>query len=30
MIDLDLWHIFETENALVFADMYQFWIQKAC
>jgi 2-polyprenyl-3-methyl-5-hydroxy-6-metoxy-1,4-benzoquinol methylase len=30
MLDLDLWHIFETENALVFADMYQFWIQKAC
>ncbi len=29
MIDLDLWHIFETENPLVFAGMYEFWIQKA-
>jgi SAM-dependent methyltransferase len=28
--DLDLWHIFETENPLVFAGMYEFWIQKAC
>jgi len=28
MIDLDLWHIFETENPLVFAGMYEFWIQK--
>lgn len=30
MIDLDLWHIVETENPLVFAGMYEFWIQKAC
>ena len=30
MIDLDLWHIFETENPLVFAGMYDFWIRKAC
>jgi 2-polyprenyl-3-methyl-5-hydroxy-6-metoxy-1,4-benzoquinol methylase len=30
MLDLDHWHVFETENALVFADMYQFWIQKTC
>ena len=30
MLDLDHWHTFETENALVFAGMYQFWIQKAC
>ncbi len=29
MIDLDLWHIFETENPLIFAGMYEFWIQKA-
>jgi SAM-dependent methyltransferase len=29
MIDLDLWHIFETENPSVFAGMYDFWIQKA-
>jgi SAM-dependent methyltransferase len=28
MTDLDLWHTFETENPLVFAGMYQFWIQK--
>jgi tetratricopeptide (TPR) repeat protein/SAM-dependent methyltransferase len=28
MIDLDLWHIFETENPLVFAGMYEFWVQK--
>jgi hypothetical protein len=30
MIDLDLWHIFETENPVVFAGMYDFWIQKPC
>jgi tetratricopeptide (TPR) repeat protein/SAM-dependent methyltransferase len=30
MIDLDLWHIFETENPLVFAGMYEFWVQKPC
>jgi SAM-dependent methyltransferase len=29
-IDLNLWHTFETENPLVFIDMYQFWIQKPC
>jgi len=28
MIDLDLWNIFETENPLTFAAMYQFFIQK--
>jgi len=26
--DLDLWHIFETENPAIFTGMYQFWIQK--
>jgi tetratricopeptide (TPR) repeat protein/SAM-dependent methyltransferase len=26
--DLDLWHIFETENPATFSHMYQFWIQK--
>ncbi len=26
--DLDLWHIFETENPATFSGMYQFWIQK--
>jgi tetratricopeptide (TPR) repeat protein/SAM-dependent methyltransferase len=26
--DLDLWHVFETENPKTFAGMYQFWIQK--
>jgi tetratricopeptide (TPR) repeat protein/2-polyprenyl-3-methyl-5-hydroxy-6-metoxy-1,4-benzoquinol methylase len=30
MLDLDYWHTFETENTLVFAGMYQFWIQKTC
>jgi len=30
MIDLDLWHIFETESPLVFAGMYEFWVQKPC
>ncbi len=29
MTDLDLWHMFETENPHVFAGMYEFWIQKA-
>ena len=28
MTDLDLWHIFETENPSIFTGMYQFWIQK--
>jgi SAM-dependent methyltransferase len=28
MTDLDLWHIFETENPSIFAAMYQFWTQK--
>jgi 2-polyprenyl-3-methyl-5-hydroxy-6-metoxy-1,4-benzoquinol methylase len=28
MTDLNLWHIFETENPSIFAGMYQFWIQK--
>jgi tetratricopeptide (TPR) repeat protein/2-polyprenyl-3-methyl-5-hydroxy-6-metoxy-1,4-benzoquinol methylase len=28
MTDLDLWHIFETENPSTFAGMYQFWVQK--
>jgi Tfp pilus assembly protein PilF/SAM-dependent methyltransferase len=26
--DLDLWHIFETENPGMFGSMYQFWVQK--
>jgi len=26
--DLDLWHLFETENPTTFSGMYQFWIQK--
>jgi tetratricopeptide (TPR) repeat protein/SAM-dependent methyltransferase len=26
--DLDLWHVFESENPKTFAAMYQFWIQK--
>lgn len=26
--NLDLWHIFETENPATFSNMYQFWIQK--
>ena len=30
MTDLDLWHIFETENPGTFSGMYQFWIQKKC
>jgi tetratricopeptide (TPR) repeat protein/2-polyprenyl-3-methyl-5-hydroxy-6-metoxy-1,4-benzoquinol methylase len=28
MTDLDLWHIFESENPSIFAAMYQFWTQK--
>jgi 2-polyprenyl-3-methyl-5-hydroxy-6-metoxy-1,4-benzoquinol methylase len=28
MTDLNHWHSFETENAVIFAGMYQFWIQK--
>ena len=28
MIDLDLWHQFETENTGTFGAMYQFWVQK--
>lgn len=27
-IDLDSWHIFETENLDTFTGMYQFWVQK--
>ncbi|SEE78750.1 2-polyprenyl-3-methyl-5-hydroxy-6-metoxy-1,4-benzoquinol methylase [Rhizobiales bacterium GAS188] len=27
--DLDLWHVFETENPDTFAAMYQFWTQKS-
>jgi tetratricopeptide (TPR) repeat protein/2-polyprenyl-3-methyl-5-hydroxy-6-metoxy-1,4-benzoquinol methylase len=30
MTDLDHWHRFETENPVIFAGMYQFWIQKTC
>jgi 2-polyprenyl-3-methyl-5-hydroxy-6-metoxy-1,4-benzoquinol methylase len=30
MTDLNLWHIFETENPATFTGMYQFWIQKTC
>jgi Tfp pilus assembly protein PilF/SAM-dependent methyltransferase len=26
--DLELWHIFETENPPTFSNMYQFWVQK--
>jgi hypothetical protein len=29
MTDLNLWHIFETENPHTFTGMYQFWIQRA-
>jgi len=28
MTDLNLWHIFETENPANFTHMYQFWIQR--
>ena len=28
IVDLDLWHIFETENPATFRSMYQFWVQK--
>ncbi len=27
-IDLDCWHVFETENPRCFKGMYQFWVQK--
>jgi tetratricopeptide (TPR) repeat protein/SAM-dependent methyltransferase len=27
-IDLDSWHVFETENLDTFTGMYQFWVQK--
>src|SRR5262249_42814060 len=30
MTDLNHWHSFETENPVIFAGMYQFWIQKTC
>jgi len=26
--DLELWHVFETENPMTFSSMYQFWVQK--
>lgn len=28
-LNLDNWHVFETENPATFAQMYQFWIQKS-
>lgn len=28
MVDLPLWHIFETENPATFVSMYQFWVRK--
>jgi tetratricopeptide (TPR) repeat protein/SAM-dependent methyltransferase len=28
MTNLDLWHIFETENPHVFTGLYEFWLQK--
>jgi SAM-dependent methyltransferase len=28
MIDLDRWHVFETENPRTFSAMYRFWVQK--
>jgi hypothetical protein len=28
MTNLDHWHSFKTENPMIFAGMYQFWIQK--
>jgi hypothetical protein len=28
LTDLDLWHIFETENPRIFAGMYQFLVQR--
>ena len=28
MIDLDRWHMFETENPKAFLAMYRFWVQK--
>jgi hypothetical protein len=27
-VNLDNWHVFETENPMTFALMYQFWVQK--
>ncbi len=30
MTDLNVWHIFESENPATFSGMYQFWIQKTC
>jgi 2-polyprenyl-3-methyl-5-hydroxy-6-metoxy-1,4-benzoquinol methylase len=29
MTDLNLWHVFETENPAIFLGMYQFWICRA-
>jgi hypothetical protein len=28
LIDLDRWHVFETENPKIFVAMYRFWVQK--
>ena len=28
MIELGLWHVFESENPATFLGMYQFWIQE--
>jgi len=28
MIDLDKWHVFETENPKTFFGLYQLWLQK--
>lgn len=28
LLDLDLWHAFETDHPMTFAGMYQFWCQK--
>src|SRR5262245_16923634 len=30
MTDLNHWHRFEIDNPVIFAGMYQFWIQKTC
>jgi len=30
LTDLNHWHSFEIENPVIFAGMYQFWIQKTC
>jgi tetratricopeptide (TPR) repeat protein/SAM-dependent methyltransferase len=27
LLDLDLWHLFEIENPLLFGSMYEFWVQ---